>query len=122
MIYMSKFIGMTAVTAMLSMGLSTLSLSGMDKTVYDQPEVQTGRMIIGKVMNVVQLKTSPEQLTWQVFVKDRETEELVTLYVDQYTIRKDIRVAPDVGDNVIVKYNTEDNRAISFLADERDNK
>jgi hypothetical protein len=117
---MSKFIGMTVVTVTLGMGLPTLAFSGTDRTVYDQPEVQRGTIINGKVMNVVKLKGNPDQPAWQVFVKDRETGELVLLHVDQDTTRKDIRVSPDLGDNVIAKYNEQNNHAYSFLTDERD--
>ena len=118
--HVSKYIGMAVVTVMLGAGLPTLVLSGTDRTVYDQPEVQRGKIITGKVMNVVPLKGNPEQQAWQVFVKDRETGELVLLHVDRDTTRKDIRVSPDLGDNVIAKYSEQNNHAYSFLTDERD--
>jgi hypothetical protein len=81
--------------------------------------VQPGKIINGKVMNVVKL-TNPDQPSWHVFVKDRETGELLLLHVDQGTTRKDTMVSPDLGDNVIAKYNEENNHAYSFLTDERD--
>jgi hypothetical protein len=102
------------------MGLPTLALSSSDRTVYDQSDVQPGKIINGKVMNVVKLKTNPDQASWHVFVKDRETGELLLLHVDQGTTRKDTMVSPDLGDNVIAKYNEENNHAYSFLTDERD--
>ena len=117
---MSKIYGMTVVTVMLAMGLPILALSSSDRTVYDQSDVQPGKIINGKVMNVVKLKTNPDQPSWHVFVKDRETGELLLLHVDQGTTRKDTMVSPDLGDNVIAKYNEENNHAYSFLTDERD--
>ena len=117
---MSKIFGMTALAVMTGIGLPIFAISSSDRTVYEQPTVQPGKIINGKVMNVVKLKGNPDQPAWQVFVKDRETGELVLLHVDQDTTRKDIRVSPDLGDNVIAKYNEQNNHAYSFLTDERD--
>ena len=122
---MSKFLGIAIVIVMSGMGLSTLALSGTDRTVYDQREMQRGKIIKGKVMDVIELNEKfPEnyaQPSWYVFVKDQETNALVLLHVDQETTHKDSKLSPDLGDNVIAKYkyNEQNNHAYSFLTDER---
>jgi len=50
-------------------------------------------------------------------VKDNDTGQVVVLHVDKTTTRKDIMMSPDLGDNVIAKYN-EQKHAISFLTDQ----
>ena len=121
---MSKFLGIAIVIVMSGMGLSTLALSGTDRTVYDQREMQRSKIIKGKVMDVIELNEKfPEksaQPSWYVFVKDQETNALVLLHVDQETTHKDSKLSPDLGDNVIAKYNEQNNHAYSFLTDERD--
>lgn len=110
-----KAIGLMLLTVVFGMSLSTLALSGTDRTVYDKPDVQPGKIIKGKVMNVDEKSSQ----SWNVSVKDRETGEVVTLHVDKNTERRDIMLKPDLGDNVIAKYNERNNHAFSFLTDER---
>ena len=114
---MSRNIGLLFVTVVLSMGLSTLALS-VDREVYDKHDVQPGKTITGKVMRVDE--KFPQ--SWNVFVKDQNTGETVVLHIDKTTTRKDIMMSPDVGDNVIAKYNQHNNHALSFLTDETMNR
>ena len=120
MMNMPKILGMTSLAVMIGMGLPTFAMSSSDRTVYEQPTVQPGKIIKGKVMNVVRLKGNAAQPVWHVFVEDQETGDLVLLHVDKRTTRKDFMVSPDIGDNVIAKYNGRDNHAFSFLTDARD--
>jgi hypothetical protein len=110
-----KAIGLTLLTVVVSMSVSTLALSGTDRTVYDKPDVQPGKIIKGKVMNVDEKSSQ----SWNVSVKDGETGEVVVLHVDKSTARRDIMIRPDLGDDVIAKYNERNNHAFSFLTDER---
>lgn len=114
---LSKTIGLTFLTVIFSMGLSTLALS-VDREVYDKPydkpDVRTGKIIKGKVMKVDE-KTAQ---SWNVSVKDRETGETVVLHIDKSTTRKDIMMSPDLGDHVVAKYNEQNNHAFSFLTDQ----
>jgi len=110
-----KAIGLTLLTVVFGMSLSTLALSGTDRTVYDKPGVQPGKIIKGKVMNVDKKSSQ----SWNVSVKDGETGEVVVLHVDKSTARRDNTIRPDLGDDVIAKYNEQNNHAFSFLTDER---
>ena len=110
----STTIGTTLLAILLSTGLSTTAFS-VDREVYDKPNVKTGNIIKGKVMSVnADAKASQ---TWHVGVKDAETGQVVVLHVDKTTTRKDIMMSPDLGDNVIAKYNDQ-KHAISFLTDQ----
>ncbi len=113
----SKAIGLILLTVVLGMGMSTLALS-VDREVYDKQDVQPGKIIKGKVMKVDE--KSPQ--SWNVSVKDRETGEVVILHIDKTTTRKDIMLKPDLGDNVIAKYNQQNNHAVSFLTDQAINR
>ena len=113
----SKVIGLTFLTVVFSMGMSTLALS-VDREVYDKQDVQSGKIIKGKVMKVDE--KSPQ--SWNVSVKDQETGEVVILHVDKTTARKDIMLKPDLGDNVVAKYNQQNNHAVSFLTDQTINR
>jgi len=110
-----KAIGLTLLTVVFGMSLSTLALSGTDRTVYDKPGVQPGKIIKGKVMNVDKKSSQ----SWNVSVKDGKTGEVVVLHVDKSTARRDNTIRPDLGDDVIAKYNEQNNHAFSFLTDER---
>ncbi|MDK2741289.1 MAG: hypothetical protein NDI90_00105 [Nitrospira sp. BO4] len=110
----SKMIGTTLLTVLLCAGFSTVALS-VDREVYDKPNVQTGNIIKGKVMSVNPDAKAAQ--TWHVGVKDNDTGQVVVLHVDKTTTRKDIMMSPDLGDNVIAKYN-EQKHAISFLTDQ----
>lgn len=113
----SKVIGLTFLTVVFSMGMSTLVLS-VDREVYDKQDVQSGKIIKGKVMKVDE--KFPQ--SWNVSVKDQETGEIVILHVDKTTARKDIMLKPDLGDNVVAKYNQQNNHAVSFLTDQAINR
>ncbi|MFY4728957.1 hypothetical protein [Nitrospira sp. BLG_2] len=113
----SKVIGLTFLTVVFSMGMSTLALS-VDREVYDKQDVQSGKIIKGKVMKVDE--KFPQ--SWNVSVKDQETGEIVILHVDKTTARKDIMLKPDLGDNVVAKYNQQNNHAVSFLTDQAINR
>jgi hypothetical protein len=113
----SKPIGLILLTAMFGMGMSTQALS-VDREVYDKPHTQPGKIIKGKVMNVDE--KSPQ--SWNVSVKDGETGETVILHIDKTTTRKDIMLKPDLGDNVVAKYNQQNNHAFSFITDETINR
>ncbi len=114
---MSRNIGLLFLTVVFSMGLSTFALS-VDREVYDKHDVQPGKTIRGKVMRVDD--KSPQ--SWDVSVKDQNTGETVVLHIDKTTTRKDIMMSPDLGDNVIAKYNQQNNHAISFLTDQTMNR
>src|SRR6476619_5920896 len=102
-----KAIGLSLLTVVFGMSLSTLALSGTDRTVYDKPGVQPGKIIQGKVMNVDEKSSQ----SWNVSVKDGETGEVVVLHVDKSTERRDNMIRPDLGDDVIEKYNEQNNHA-----------
>ena len=110
---LSKTMGVTFLAVVLGMGLPMLALS-VDREVYDKPDVQQGKIIHGKVTKVD--AKSPQ--SWNVSVKDRETGDTVVLHIDKSTSRKDIMMSPDLGDNVIAKYNEQNNHAFSFLTDQ----
>ena len=114
---LSKGTGLTFLTVVFSLGLSTFALS-VDREVYDKPDVRPGKIIKGKVMNVDEKSSQ----AWNVSVKDQETGETVVLHIDKTTTRKDIMMRPDLGDNVIAKYNQQNNHAFSFLTDETMNR
>jgi hypothetical protein len=109
----AQSMGWTLLTVLFSLGLSTMVLA-VDREVYDKPDVQAGKIIKGKVMKVDE--KSPQ--SWNVAVKDRETGEMVTLHIDKSTTRKDVMMSPDLGDNVVAKYNEKNNHAFSFLTDQ----
>ncbi len=111
---MSKVLGVTILTGMIGMGLPTLALS-VDRTVYDKPTLQSGKIIKGAVMNVDEKSAQ----SWNVSVKDRETGEVVVLHIDKSTTRRDIMLKPELGVYVIAQYNQQNNHAYSFLTDER---
>jgi hypothetical protein len=108
-----KALGFTVLAVVFSMGLSTLALA-VDREVYDKPNVQPGKIIKGKVMKV----DAKAAQSWNVSVKDGETGETVVLHIDKSTTRKDVMMSPDLGDNVIAKYNEQNNHAFSFLTDQ----
>ena len=116
MTFMSRTLGATVLTVTIGMGLSTLAFSGTDRTIYDKPTLQTGKIIQGKVMDV----DTKSSLSWNVSVADRETGEIVVLYIDKDTTRKNFRLKPDLGDFVIAQYNPHNNHAYSFLTNERE--
>lgn len=107
----SKTIGLTLLTVLLCAGGPTVALAGKTE-VYDNPSVQPGKTIKGKVTNV----DPRDSQTWQVSVMDSDSGKVIMLHIDETTTRKDIMLSPKVGDNVVVKYN-ERNHAISFLTD-----
>lgn len=116
MTFMSRTLGATVLTVTIGMGLSTLAFSGTDRTIYDKPTLQTGKIIQGKVMDV----DTKSPLSWNVSVADRETGEIVVLHIDKDTTRKNFRLKPDLGDFVIAQYNQHNNHAYSFLTNERE--
>jgi len=109
-------LGVTVLTVMIGMGLSTLALSGTDRTVYDKPDIRSGKIIRGDVMKVDEKSSQ----SWNVSVKDRETGEVVVLLIDKSTTRKSISLRPDLGAYVIAQYNEHNNHAYSFLTNERE--
>lgn len=111
---MLKTTGTTLLAVLMWVSAATIALA-VDREVYDKPNVQTGHTIKGKVMSVnPDAKTAQ---TWHVGVKDNDTGQVVVLHVDKTTTRKNIMLSPDVGDNVVAKYNAQ-NHAISFLTDQ----
>lgn len=110
-----KATGMTCLTFMFCIGLSTLALS-TDRTVYDKPQMHSGKIIRGDVMKVDEESAQ----SWNVSVRDRETGEVVILHIDKSTTQKDITLRPMLGEYVIAQYNGQNNHAYSFLTNERD--
>ena len=102
----SKTIGLMLLTVVFGMGMSTIALS-VDREVYDKPDVMPGKIIQGKIMNVDEKSSD----SWNVSVKDRETGEVVILRVDKSTTRKDTMLKPDLGDNIVAKYDQKNNHA-----------
>lgn len=115
---LSKGIGTVLLTFLFGGSFFRTALL-VDREVYDKPNVQTGNIIKGKVMSVNADAKAAQ--TWHVSVKDNDTGKVVVLHVDKTTTRKDMMLAPDLGDNVIAKYN-EQNHAISFLTDQTMNR
>lgn len=113
--FLPKAIGMICLTLMFCINLSTLALS-LDRTVYDKPEIRSGKIIRGAVINVDEKSSQ----SWNVSVKDRVTGEVVILHIDKSTTRKDIVLRPTLGAYVIAQYNEQNNHAYSFLTDERE--
>lgn len=95
----SKAIGMTCLTLMFCIGLSTLALS-TDRTVYDEAQLQSGKVIRGDVMKVDEKSSQ----SWNVSVKDREMSEVVVLHIDKDTTRKSISLRAELGAYVIAQY------------------
>lgn len=112
---LSKATGMACLTFMFCIGLSTLALS-TDRTVYDKPQIHSGKIIRGDVMNVDEKSSQ----SWNVAVKDQVTGEVVVLHIDESTTRKSISLRPELGAYVIAQYNGQNNHAYSFLTNERD--
>lgn len=111
---MLKILRVATLTVMTGMGLSTLALS-TDRTIYDKPHIQSGKIIRGDVMNVDEKSSQ----SWNVSIKDPETGEVVILHIDKSTTRRDITLRPELGDYVIAQYNQQNNHAYAFLTNER---
>ncbi|CUS37465.1 hypothetical protein [Candidatus Nitrospira nitrificans] len=114
----TKALGGVVLTVLISLGLSTNAFSSADRTVYDKPDVQPGKIIKGKVMRIDEQSAQ----SWNVSVKDQETGETVVIHIDKTTTRKDIMLPPSLGDNVIAKYHRQNNHATSFLTDQTMNR
>lgn len=116
---MMRLLSQAAVTICLTFmfctSLPTLALS-TDRTVYDKPDVRSGKIVRGDVMNVDEKSSQ----SWNVSVKDRETGKVVVLHIDKSTTRKSISLRPELGAYVIAQYNEQDNHAYSFLTNERE--
>ncbi len=114
---MLKGIGVAFLTAFVGMGMATHALS-VDRVVYDKPSVKIGKILRGKVLHVDE--KSPQ--SWNVIVQDQETGEMVIIHINERTNKKDIMMRPDLGDNVVTRYNQENNHAYFFLTDETMNR
>lgn len=89
----------------------------VDREVYDDPAApQPGKTLRGKILKVDE-REGPQR--WDVAVQNGETGEVVTLHLDKTTYRRDMQLAPMIGNNVIVKYDEQSKHAISFLTDAR---
>lgn len=112
-----KTFGVGVLSATFCMTLATVALS-VDREVYDKPEAtQSGKTLQGKVVKVDARDANAQR--WDVSVQNNETGEVVVLHIDKTTTRKDRQMDPDLGDNVIVKYDEKSKHAISFLTDAR---
>jgi methyl coenzyme M reductase gamma subunit len=112
---LSKVVGVGFLSLVCCLALSTAALS-VDREVYDKPEaVTTGKTMHGKVVKVDERDADAQR--WDVSVQNKDTGEVVVLHIDKTTTRKDRQLDPDLGDNVIVKYDETSKHAISFLTD-----
>ena len=112
-----KAFGVGVLSATFYMTLATVALS-VDREVYDKPEAtKSGKTMQGKVVKVDARDANAQR--WDVSVQNNETGEVVVLHIDKTTTRKDRQMDPDLGDNVIVKYDETSKHAISFLTDAR---
>ena len=110
-----KAFGVGVLSATFCMTVATVAFS-LDREVYDKPEaIQSGKTMHGKVVKVDAHDANSQK--WDVSVQNKETGEVVVLYIDKTTTRKDRQLDPDLGDNVIVKYDEKSKHAISFLTD-----
>lgn len=113
-----KTIGIGVLSVTFCMACSTVAQSSADREVYDKPgAIQSGKSMKGQVVKV-DARDANEQ-RWDVSVQNQETGEVVVLHIDKTTTRKDRQMDPDIGDNVIVKYDEKSKHAISFLTDAR---
>ena len=113
--HLSRVVGVSVLSVMLCIGVSTIAFS-IEGAVYDKPDVQQpGRTIHGMVIKVV--KGDAAKHKWDVSVENRETGEVVPLYLDKTTARKESDKDPAVGDKVIVKYDEHSKHALSFVVD-----
>ncbi|MGE0469354.1 MAG: hypothetical protein AB7L09_22615 [Nitrospira sp.] len=114
---LSKAVGIGFFSLVCCLTLSTAALS-VDREVYDKPEaIKSGKTMNGKVVEVDARNSNAQR--WDVSVQNHDTGEVVVLHIDKTTTRKDRQMDPDIGDNVIVKYDEKSKHAISFLTDAR---
>lgn len=112
-----KALGVGVLSAMFFLTFSSMALA-VDREVYDKPEaIKPGKTMHGKVVKVDPHDANAQR--WDVFIQNKETGEVLVLYIDKTTTRKESQMDPDVGDNVIVKYDEKSKHAISFLTDAR---
>lgn len=112
---LSKAVGIGFLSLVCCLSLSTVALS-LDREVYDKPEAtKPGKTMHGKIVKVDERDANAQQ--WDVSVQNKETGEVVVLHIDKATTRKNLQMEPDLGDNVIVKYDEKSKHAISFLTD-----
>ena len=113
----STAVGIGFLSLVCCLTLSTVALS-VDREVYDKPEaITSGKTMNGKVVKVDARDSNAQR--WDVSVQNHDTGEVVVLHIDKTTTRKDRQMDPDIGDNVIVKYDEKSKHAISFLTDAR---
>lgn len=109
--------GVSVLSATFCMTLATVALS-VDREVYDKPQaVHPGKTIHGKIIKIDELNANQQR--WDVAVQNIETGEVVVVHIDKTTNRKEGQMEPDLGDNVIVKYDEPSKHAITFLTDAR---
>ena len=114
MLGLSKTAGVGVLSMTLCLGLSTTALS-VEREVSGKPDLEQGEKAIhGTIVKVVKRDTATH--TWDVSVENKETGELVPLYLDKATARKVTDADPTVGDRVIVKYQEDSGHATSFVA------
>lgn len=111
---LSKAAGVGILSIALCLGLATIALS-LEREVSGKPDLEQGEKAIhGTIVKVV--KRDAATHTWEVSVENKETGELVPLYLDKATARKVTDADPTVGDRVIVKYQEDSGHASSFVA------
>lgn len=111
----SKAVGVSVLSFILCLALSTVAFS-VEREVYDKPKVeQPGRTIHGKVVKVGERDAATHK--WDVSVENGETGEVVSLHLDKLTARKETDKEPAIGDKVVVKYDEHSKHAISFVAE-----
>jgi methyl coenzyme M reductase gamma subunit len=115
---LSKAVGIGFLSLVCCLTLSTVAQSSADREVYDKPEAtKHGKTMHGKVVKVDERDSNTQR--WDVSVRNQDSGEVVVLHIDKTTTRKEGQMDPDIGDNVIVKYDETSKHAISFLTDAR---
>jgi hypothetical protein len=109
------YIGIGVVTLVFGVVLSTRVVAA-DRAVYDKPEVEVpGTTIFGKVVKVTERDAAKH--TWEVWVENAATGEVVEVHLDQTTERKEKDPDPALGDRVVVKYDDHSKHAVTFVKD-----
>lgn len=115
----NRAIGVGCFSLVVCMALTPLVFSA-DKAVYDKPNVeQPGTTIYGKVVQVVE--NDPGAHKWDVSVENKATGEVVLLHLDKTTATKEKTPDPAIGDQVVVKYDEQSKRALTFVWDSSQN-
>lgn len=111
----SKCVSAGFVPFVCAVFLSTMVMAA-DRAVYDKPDVEVpGTTIYGKVIKVAERDAAKH--AWDVSVENAATGEVVQIYLDKTTERKEKDPDPALGDRVVVKYDDHSKHALTFVKD-----